>query len=492
MLEVLRATIKTGSGSVASVVLMAIASKIMAVVIGPIGIGIYSMLMQLNRTATQAGSIGGGAALVQGLASREGSEKQDYIISVFWIFLCGAGTVAAVLLLFANFISPIALGSDDQGSVRLIQWLSLPVTLAIIHLYVRSVLNGFRAIGRLAIVQTSIAVVNATLAYPVSVLVDSGYPVAFITMMSLSYLVGIIIAVYAIRKEGWIKPHRGKRLRPVIAAGSARHFFSIASVTLITGFLATASILAVRSIIVTNYGLDSAGIFNAAWTIGMVYAMVALTSFSTYYLPTLSQTANRDGGNRLMNQILWVTAALVVPVSILAIVLKPLIVNVLYSEEFLPALEIIRWMLLAAFVKSIGWVLAMPMLAYARMRAYLIAESMWYIGFVILSIISVYFFDSIEGVGAAFLFMYVIYFGYAFYYSTRYLDFKANRRMSLICILGIALVTIASIITWNESAVDLFSVTTFIAAAIAFVLLIPNRRQRQKAFRHIRALLGKA
>jgi O-antigen/teichoic acid export membrane protein len=372
-----------------------------------------------------------------------------------------------------------------------VRWLAIPTSLAVLHTYVRGVLNGFRAIGRLAVVQTSIAVVNAALAYPVSMAVDSGYAIAFVFMMSASFAAGIIIGVYTIRKKGWAKglPRRG--LRPRIHRSSAKHFFSIASVTIITGFLATGALLAVRSLIVSYYGMDSAGIFNAAWAIGMTYALLALTSFGTYYLPTLSQIVDEASRTRLMNQVLWIATFAIVPLSVVAIVFKPSIVGLLYSAEFMPALDVIRWMLPAVYIKAAGWVLAMPMLAYAHMRAYLLTESLWYIGFVALSIVSVTMFDSFEGIGFGFLLMYVLYFAYVLFYTTRQWAFRIERRLSVMCAFGVALVVAASLLTWNHQSTSLSDIAILAPPVVVFIYLLLGKRRRKEGLRRVKQLFGR-
>lgn len=486
MREVLKATTKTGSGSAISMLLTAAASKIMAVILGPYGVGLYSMLVQLNQTASIAGTVGGETALVQGLSSRKGSAKDDYATSVFWIFVLGAVSVSAGLLLLADWIAPMTLGSDVDGGATLVRWLALPATLTIVYVYVRGMLNGFRAIGRMAIAQVTVTGVNALLAHPVSTAAETGYFTAFIFMLSASYSAGIAIGAYKAHKMGWFKPFAGRKSTRLIGKASAKHFFSIATVTLFTGLIATGALLAVRALIIGSFGMEEAGVFNAAWTIGMTYAIIVLASFGTYYLPTLAQTSERQPRNTLMNQVLWVSTLMMVPMTVMAIVLKPLVIEVLFSNEFTPALGMLRWMLVAAYLKAFSWILAMPMLAYADMRTYFLVESFWYVGFLSLSAISIVGFTSTEGVGISFMILYAAYFAYTWQYAKRRWGFTPQRRLLAFWLLGLAMVIGSSIHTWNETMFSANETALWVAAVGAFLLVFLEKHQRQKILKRLK------
>src|SRR3712207_2281125 len=97
MRELVKAFLKTGSGSVGFLLFGVLTTKIMAVILGPTGVGLYSLLRQLLDVSKQAGTLGGEIALVQGLASRKEMERDNYLVTTFWIFMLGATLVVVVL-----------------------------------------------------------------------------------------------------------------------------------------------------------------------------------------------------------------------------------------------------------------------------------------------------------------------------------------------------------------------------------------------------------
>jgi O-antigen/teichoic acid export membrane protein len=84
MRELVKAVLKTGSGSGGSLLLGVITMKVMPVVLGPSGVGLYSPLRQTMTSTISLGNLGGAAALVQGLASFNGQARDTYLVTTIW------------------------------------------------------------------------------------------------------------------------------------------------------------------------------------------------------------------------------------------------------------------------------------------------------------------------------------------------------------------------------------------------------------------------
>ena len=470
---------KTGSGSVVSMGLGAVASKIMAVTIGPAGIGLYSMLIQVNSSASLFGTAGGSSALVQGTASREGHPRESYLITVFWIFIT-AGVITSIAVVgLAPWIAQSVLGEASVSDIWLIRWLALPIILSVILSYLSGVLNGFRAIGRLAMVPVVTAAVNAGLAFPVSHFVKIGYPIAFIGLMSLMNAAGIAVCLIFAKRKGWLSPIRARGFRPFIEMDSARHFFLIAATTAVTTVFGSVILLVIRSLIVGNSGLSGAGIFNVAWTFGFTYAMLYLGAFGTYYFPTLSLTHEKQARIDLMRKMFRVSTLLVAPLLVAAILLKPLAVQLLYSNDFLESLQTWRWLLIGDYFKTASWVMAMSIIAYADMKTFLWTEVSWWSGFLVLSAISIQGYGEMQGVGLAYLVLYVAYLVYVFHYARSRHGLTLTNRSVATWFIGLILVGLSSWQTWNATSIDWITLAPWLLAIFAFVWLslLPAERE---------------
>ena len=201
--------------------------------------------------------------------------------------------------------------------------------------------------------------------------------------------------------------------------------------------MGTCSVLLVRALIIKFDGYASAGIFDAAWTLSMTYVMLILTSFSAYYLPTLGTYKGKPKErNSLIEQYFCFATFASIPLIAVVMLLRPWVVELLYSKEFVPAIHMMRWMLLGDFFKISSWAMAMPMLAYSDIRPYVISEFLWNFGLSLLAYFSLAMGGSIENIGIIFMILYVFYFLYTYFYCRNKFKLKINLNLFLIWGIG--------------------------------------------------------
>jgi O-antigen/teichoic acid export membrane protein len=480
--EILLAIFKTGSGTLLNLILGIFTTKLLAINLGPAGIGLFSLLRQTRDVLITITTLNGSAAFVQGLASRQGKDREDFNGVVFLTVIASTLLVVLILLTFAQPLTRLILHQDDQQSVALIRGLYLPLLFGSGVFYFTGVLNGYRAIGRLVIVQVSVAAVTAVLAYPVARWVAQGVPSAFISMMAVSTAAGSLIGAIFTYKEKWLP--RLQTLHTILAGGQfislEYQFLSFALTTMITGFASTGTVLIVRSMIVGHLGLAEAGIFDVGWTLSMVYITMALTSFGAYYLPTLSQTNSPTESTLLINRVLRLCMIIYVPLITALVVFIPLLVSVLYSLQFLSSLGMIRWMLLGTYFKAISWIFAMTIFAAADKKTLLWTEAAWMAGFLIFSAISLIRFQTIEWVGLGFTINYALYLIYTYWYARKCYRFTPGGGMFVKWMAGLLIIAAASFTTWNSTHVQWLEAILWILAAGAYAYLVLETHERHK------------
>lgn len=84
-------------------------------------------------------------------------------------------------------------------------------------------------------------------------------------------------------------------------------------------------------------------------------------------------------------------------------------VNLLYSQEFLAANDMIKWLLIGSFIKAGSWSISFVFLAKGNTKIFLFNE----LGIscvTILSYMGGYYFFGLDGLGYAFTFIYTLYF----------------------------------------------------------------------------------
>lgn len=482
MSEFLVAIAKTSSGTMLKVIFGVVTTKILAVVAGAQGVGLFSLLWQAQQAATSFGAFGGPPAVVQGVASRELSFRSPFLRSVFLLYIIGGSVTALTLVLTADPLTRIFLNNEIPAS--LIRWLALPVFLAVAVQFFGGLLNGYLALGRLALQQSIVAFVMAVLAYPAAILVGKGYGVALVALLTFSQLGALFFGVLATMKAGWLQPvifGHGWLNRDHV-----RSFFSIAGTIMFTSVAVTGTLFVVRGMIVKKFGLSGAGIFDVAWTLSMTYMAFMLSSLGTYYMPKLSKTFESTEKKVLINKTLRFVVVLTIPTIGLVIVCKPILINLLYTNEFIPSLELIRWMLIGDFFKAICWVLAMPMISYGHMRPYFYLELFWNLVFFLSCLVSIYYFGDFQYIGLAFLLLYIVYCLLAYVYVKKYHGFSFDVKNIQSIVIGICILMLLSFITWDLTEFSMLPALVWLVFSLFFVFISTTVVERQNVFLFIK------
>ncbi len=448
MRDIFKAFTKTVSGTAIYLVISSLSVKIIASIIGPAGIGLYSILRQIHSTTMIAATMGGQTALVQGGASRQDEDRDAYLKTVLILFIISGALSSILLFILAPILSLHLLNRQDEMAVTLIRGLAIPIFLTVITGYASGVLNIHRALGYMALVQSLASVVTLALSYPVAMAVKSGYDVALLGIMTASQATSLGLFGFWLWRNKFLQPLL-RNLRNSFDKTSARYFFSFASVTVVTSLFQNLIMLGIRGIIVQEYSLAKVGIFDAAWTLCGTYLSLITTAFSTYYLPTLSQLQDRQSIRNLIQRTL-LFIALISTVAIVGLILfKKQVVQLLFSSEFIPSLSLIRWLLIANYFKMLSWVLGFPMLAFKHLKVFFWTELFWNTAILLGCYWSLTTLDSIEGIGIFILGCYVSYLVFTLWFIWDKYNFLPSITTASVSIIGFLFVLAASAYTWN-------------------------------------------
>ncbi|XHR85597.1 MAG: oligosaccharide flippase family protein [Gloeotrichia echinulata GP01] len=450
MREILKAFTKTVSGTAISLVIGSLSVKIIASILGPAGMGLYSILRQIHSTTMIAATMGGQTALVQGGASRQDEDRDAYLKTVLILFIISAALFSILLFILAPTLSLHLLNRQDEMAVTLIRGLAIPIFLTVITGYASGVLNIHRALGYMALVQTLASVVTLALSYPVAMAVKSGYDLALLGIMTASQATSLGLFGFWLWRKKYLQPLL-HNLRNSFDKVSARYFFSFAGVTVVTSLFQSLIMLGIRGIIVQKYSLAEVGIFDAAWTLCGTYLSLITGAFSTYYLPTLSQLEDRQLIRNLMQRTLLLIAIISTIIIVGMICLKQQIVSLLFSHDFIPSLSLIRWLLIADYLKMLSFVLAFPMLAFTHLKLFFLTELLWNGGLMLgcYRSLTTSTLHNLEGIGISVLCCYASYLVFTLWFAWDKYKFLPSISTASVSILGFLLVLATSAYTWN-------------------------------------------
>ena len=478
MANFLFALFKTGTSSTLALCINIFCTKIIALILGPYGIGLFSLVRQVVGVFTSI-AMGGQTALSQGIASKHDGEKQVYIGSVFWIFVIYCVMSFSAIHVIQLIVLKSTFGVEVASFAKISQFIFVPIILSIAYIFFKGLLIGFQAIGSLALLEVLGPLTTAILVYPVCIFIESGYESSFIWMISLAQISMLIPIYFLAKSRGWIIFSQNRFLS-LIDLGAAKHFFKVAGGLVIAGLVGSGALLLIRMMVVLTSGIDGAGFFDLAWALSANYVMILLGSFGSYYLPALSKPKVIHENVDLVHMALKLSIVIMAPMIVGVIILKSLLVQLMYTDAFIPALDLVRWMLIGDYLKITSWILAIPALANQDMKTYVWTEIIWYFGFLLFSAISLLYFNEIQGVGIAFT---VLYLGLAIYYlkyTEKKYQFRVHKALKIYWLIGFFLVLGASFLTWNDEVINMSYIAIWLIMSISFIWLIMRNSIKRK------------
>jgi O-antigen/teichoic acid export membrane protein len=290
-------------------------------------------------------------------------------------------------------------------------------------------------------------------------------------------LVQIAWALRPLRQSGELARLAGAVVQGPDADG-LRHFARFLLFGLAMLAIGTLAGTVVRALIARHYGLETAGHFQAAWTLGMQNLTLLLTPFMTYVYPTLAGASDAAARRTAWLDVSTVIVGGALPMVVGAIVFKPLFVRIFYTAEFLPAVTILQWMLLANYPKVISWLFAVAIYSSGHLRLYFIGEAVWNVSFAGMVFACTMLGLPVLYVGVAFLVAYAIFLPLVVVLCRQRCGLSFDSRLLAISTIGTILIAACAWATWNETAVNwpLAVAASLAAGAIGFMVLPPARR----------------
>jgi enterobacterial common antigen flippase len=219
--------------------------------------------------------------------------------------------------------------------------------------------------------------------------------------------------------------------------------FKLGLAFMASAVLTTAAAYVIRIIVRDAAGLEAAGLYQSAWSIGGLYVGFVLQAMGSDFYPRLTAVAYDDEEcNRLVNEQAEMGMLLAGPGVIATLTFAPVVINLFYSSTFLGAVEPLRWICLGMALRVVAWPMGYIILARNARSIFFWTELAATIVHVGLAFVLVQWF-GLPGATMAFFGLYVWH-GLLIYAIVHGLSgfrwSEANRRTGLLLLVLISLV----------------------------------------------------
>jgi PST family polysaccharide transporter len=142
-----------------------------------------------------------------------------------------------------------------------------------------------------------------------------------------------------------------------------RQLIRLGGALMIVGWLGQLSAYAVRLVIVQQEGLDAAGYYQAAYAIAGSLPGFVFSAMGADFFPRVTATKNDEEADDITDKQIMAAMLLGVPFIAVLMAAGHLAVRLLYSDSFIPSVELLRWMTWGVFVRLFTWPLGFRLLA---------------------------------------------------------------------------------------------------------------------------------
>jgi antigen flippase len=456
--------------SLITVVALILRTKLVAVFLGPAGLGLMGLFSSTTGLVGTIAGMGIATSGVREIADAAGSGEDVRVArttaAVRWLVV-RLGLLGAVLLaVFCVPVSRVTFGTADHAAA--IALLSLAVAAGAIAEGQAALLQGLRRIGDVARVAIVGAVASLILTAPIVFFWREHAVVALLlaasaTGLAASWWYARRISIPAVAMD-WRT-----------AVVEARPLLRLGLAAMSAGVMAAAIAYVVRVVIVRYLGFEAAGLYQAATALSGVYCAFILSSMSADFLPRLSSAASDDACcNRLVNEQAEVGLVMALPGICATLAFSPLIIPLLYSGGFGPASEVLRWQVLGIFLRVASWPLGYLLLAKGNARVYFWTEASYNLLHAALIWICVQLW-GLPGTGIAFFGLYIFYWLMMSIVLRRLSGFAwsaPNRRLAMVAIPVVTFVFLCPMILPSPWAAFVAAGATILAGLYALRTLL--------------------
>lgn len=370
----LKATSTLAGAKVVTIFISIIRTKVLAILMGPSGMGVVNLVIsstELARVALSFGLESATARQVAEASSTGAPEKIDHAYHTSARTALVVGMLAAtVLLVCSPLLAERMLGDGGKfwwfglGALSLVFTPLLGVQLAF--------LQGLRQSRSLATCQIIASLCGAVL--NILLVASQGVLGGIIALAPLS-ITSLVI------HHRFLKRHRPTGIPkpiPVTIRDSGR-LLKLGSGFAINGIWLAASgwlnLFFIGRYYGTLEGPHQVGLYGAASAMSNLYIGILVSAMASEFYPALVQSArDRDTMKRLLNQQTMLAITLGVPATMGLIIMAPWVLGFLYSKDFVPASDLMKWMLAAMAIRFASCPLGFTMLAVGRPKLIVTSE----------------------------------------------------------------------------------------------------------------------
>lgn len=402
--SIFKATSLFGGVQVYQILIQIIRSKVIAVLLGPAGVGIIGLFQSGLQLVQQMTNMGLAQSAVRDVSEANGTGDNQKISKTITAVRRLVWITGLLGLIAVAVLSPLLSKSSFGNYDYTIPFIFLSITLLFDQLSAgqKVVLQGMRRLKDLA----KCSAFGATFGLLVSI------PLYY--WMGVKGIVPtLILTSFCALCLSWVYSRRIK-IEPVQV--TTKQTFEQGRLMLVmgismsvSGIFSTGVAFIIRSYIQNVGGVEEVGLYQAGFIIMNTYVGLIMNAIATDYYPRLA-AINKDyiKCREVVSQQGEIGTMILAPMLTVCLVFMPFVLKILYSDQFLVANNYISWACLGMLLKFASWIISFMFVAKAESKVFMLNEISANIYTLLFSVLG-YKFWGLQGIGVAFALNYLLY-----------------------------------------------------------------------------------
>lgn len=460
--SIFKATSLFGGVQVYQILIGIVKSKFIAVLLGPLGVGIMGLYQAALQFIQSLSSMGLSSSAVRDVSEAYGSGDNNRVAVVVYILrklVIYTGLLGAIIVIcFSSVLSKTSFGDSNH----IVPFICLSVTLILDQIAAgqRVVLQGMRRLRDLAkasaLGSTASLLVSIPLYYIIGI--QAIVPTLILNSCTLLLLTWLYSRKVVLNKVSLSRNNVLKEGRGMVIMGLAISY---------SGILVYGCGYLLRWFIRDNSDTEMVGMYTAGFTIINTYVGMIFTAIGTDYYPRLA-AVNSDNEKMatIVNQQGEIASMILAPLLQICLFFMPLMIRLLYSNEFLSANDFVVYSTVGMMFRLGSWLIAYQLIAKGDSKVYIISETVANLYSVLFSMLGFKLW-GLTGLGVAFTLGYVLYFIQAYLIANKRYGYSMSKSFNkvfyfqlILLVIGFGVVRICNLTTayFVGTALILFSV----------------------------------
>ena len=402
--QIMKATSLFGGVQIITIIISIIRSKVVAVLLGPAGMGIMGLL---NSTIGLIGSLtnfGLKTSGVKDVAAANGTQDHRRIavtVTVLRRLVWITGILGTLLVIILSpWLSRLTFGNNNYTLAFI--WISVSLLFQQLSSGQLVILQGMRKLQLLAKANVLGGAFGLVFTLPLYYIygIDGIVPGIIGTA-----LIAFLLSWYFSGKVSieTIKISRSQTF------SEGKDMLRMGFMISLSGLLSVGASYIVSIFISRTGSVEQVGLYKAGFAIINTYVGLIFAAMGTDYYPRLSAVAHDNKlSKQTMNQQSEIALLILAPILIVFLVFINWVVILLYSKQFIAVNTMIYWAALGMFFKAASWSVAFIFLAKGSSKLFFwneLAANICLLGLNLLG----YYYLGLTGLGLSFLIAYFLY-----------------------------------------------------------------------------------